>query len=63
MKCPNCGIVLTEIHASHDYTIELNKETQSWVKHDVAVEYTCEWCRDVLAVHDIEDILKQVDEL
>jgi len=63
MNCPNCGNELTEIFANHDYTIVLDTETQSWVKHDVNVDYVCGWCKEVLSVHDIEDILKQVDEL
>ncbi len=62
-ECPSCGAILTEIQANHNYLIELSGETNKWGKSDGCVEYTCGNCHGVLGIHDIEDILKQVDEL
>lgn len=63
MDCPNCGAVLTEILASHDYTLELKSETDKWVKGDGDVTYLCSNCMEGLGFSDIRDILIQVDEL
>lgn len=63
MECPFCGAIVTEILASHDYTIEQNSETEQWVKTEGTASYSCGNCLDEFGIHDIEDILKQVDEL
>ena len=63
MKCPSCDAEVTTILASHDYTIELNSETGQWVKDVGEAMYVCGSCLQELSVHDIEDILRQVDEL
>ena len=63
MQCPSCGAELTEILAKHEYSIELNSETGQWGRGEGDVIYTCGNCSEELGFHDIEDILKQVDEL
>lgn len=61
MQCPNCGAEITEILATHNYSIE--KHDEVWVKQVGGVIYSCSNCEVILDIHDIEDILKQVDEL
>jgi len=63
LECSGCGGIVTEILASHDYTIEQNSETSRWVKNTGNVTYVCGNCLEELDTNDIEDILKQVDEL
>ena len=63
MQCPNCNAELTEIIAEHTYAIEYSEEQGRWTKSTGDVEYRCAICTDELSTTDIEDILKQVDEL
>lgn len=63
MKCPSCGGEITEILACHTYTISYNTEQGKWLKETGGVVYNCAICMDELGIHDIEDILRQVDEL
>lgn len=62
-ECPSCGAVLTRILASCRYTIEHSEEQCSWVKDEGSTTYVCGNCMEELNTHDIEDILRQVDEL
>lgn len=62
-KCPHCGAVLDDVLASHNYSITYSSEQEKWVKSEGNVEYRCGNCIEELDIHDIEDILKQVDEL
>lgn len=61
--CLSCGAVLTEILASHDYSIEHSDEQDKWIKNTGDVTYLCANCQEELDIHDIEGILHQVDEL
>ena len=61
MQCTNCGAELTEILATHNYTIEEHGE--GWVKQVGEVTYSCTNCEGIIVVNEIQDILKQVDEL
>jgi len=63
MQCPSCSQEVTEILAHHDYTIELDASTGNWHKNENGVVYSCSNCLEELNLHDIEDVLKQVDEL
>ena len=63
MDCPSCDKELTTILAQHEYTIRYDKEQEKWVKSDGDAEYACSSCLERLDIHDIEDILRQVDEL
>jgi len=62
--CPSCGGKPTEIRASHDYTIRYDEKQSRWIKEIGEVTYVCGLCLEELDVHiDIEDVLRQVDEL
>lgn len=61
-KCPYCDDPLT-ILARHDYQIGYDEEQHKWVKDVGEVQYVCNNCYEVLDTHDLEDILKQVDEV
>ena len=63
MQCPSCGAEFTEILARHEYLIEYNDELKRWVKSVGYVFYGCGNCTEELDFHDIEDALKQADEL
>ena len=63
IQCPECGAELTEILARHAYMIEYSTLMERWTKSDGSVVYTCSNCEVELSIHDIEDALKQVDEL
>lgn len=63
MECPHCGAELTEITVIHNYSIVYDKEQGKWVKQVGEVIYSCGDCEVILDIHNIEDILKQVDEL
>jgi len=63
MICPYCGREPKSILVSHDYDIEYDEEQKKWVKGTGDVVYSCGECQAELNVHDIKDILKQVDEL
>ena len=61
MECPSCGVEIATVLAQHSYSIKWNEE--QWVKSVGEVEYRCSNCLEELDTHDIEDILRQVDEL
>ncbi len=63
MNCPECGKELLTILAKHEYNIKCDKEQGKWVKQDINVDYACSTCLESLGPLDIEDILRQVDEL
>ena len=63
VECPSCGGEPTRIQASHNYSIEYDEEQGIWVKMVGEPVYVCGLCLEELDTHDIEDILKQVDEL
>lgn len=63
MICQYCGKEPKLILASHDYDIKYDEVQKKWVKSTGDVVYNCGECHQELSVHDIEDILKQVDEL
>lgn len=63
LQCPSCGAILTEILVHHNYTIEYSEEQEKWVKSDGDASYLCVNCMEELDIGDIEDILRQVDEL
>ncbi len=63
MKCPNCDRELTSILAQHSYSITYDREQEKWVKSCGDAEYACSMCLERLDTRDIEDILRQVDEL
>ncbi len=63
MQCPYCGAELTEILACYNYAIEYSEEQERWVKSIGSVVYSCSNCTDELDTHQIEDVLRQVDEL
>lgn len=62
-ECPSCGKKLAGILARHDYPIDYNEEQKKWVKECGDVRYACGSCLEELDTRDIEDILRQVDEL
>ena len=62
MRCPECGEELL-IRASHSYSISYDKEQGKYVKDDGTVIYWCDECCEILKVSEIEEALKQVDEL
>ena len=63
MDCINCGAVITEILAEHEYTIEQNSETGQWTKTVGNASYSCPECGVEFNISELTDILKQVDEL
>ena len=63
MQCPTCRAEITKVFASHRYSITYCEASQQWVKSTGEAEYTCGTCLGDLDIHDIEDILKLVDEL
>lgn len=63
MKCVDCDREITQILASHTYTIKYDEEQGKWVKEVGVVHYICGGCINELDTRDIEDILRQVDEL
>ncbi len=63
MECPHCERELLLILSEHGYNIKYDKEQGKWIKRDDSVEYRCSNCLEELDTHDIEDILRQVDEL
>lgn len=63
LTCPSCGAIVTEILAEHHYTIELQSETGIWIKYVGEVTYSCGNCIEDFDLHDIANILEQVDEL
>jgi len=63
VECPSCGGEPTTILATHSYSIEYSKEQGKWVKRNDYVVYACGICLEELDTHDIEDVLRQVDEL
>lgn len=62
-QCPSCGVVHSEILASHNYTISYDEEQEKWVKEVGSAIYVCGNCHEELGTGDIEAILRQVDEL
>ncbi|MBA7638622.1 hypothetical protein ES703_46278 [subsurface metagenome] len=63
VECSSCGKEPTTILADHRYDIRYDKEQGKWVKETGEVVYVCGLCLEELDIHDIEDILRQVDEL
>ena len=63
MNCPSCEKELTTILARHEYTIKFDTDQAKWVKEIGDAEYACNSCLETLVTTDIEDILRQVDEL
>lgn len=63
VECPSCGKEPTEILATHSYSIEYDEEQGKWLKKDGEPVYVCGLCLEELDTRDIEDILRQVDEL
>jgi len=63
MECTSCGAEITEILARHEYTIRLDEEQDKGVKEEGEVIYSCGNCLQMVDTCDIEDALKQVDEL
>lgn len=63
MECPSCGMELTKILACHEYAIKYDEEQKKWVRDEGEVGYSCGNCLQSLDTRDIEDILRQVDEL
>ena len=63
VECQSCGEEVTDILAAHNYSIYWDKEQGKWVKSDGTAVYVCSHCLEELDIHDIEDILRQVDEL
>ncbi len=63
VKCSGCGAEVTEILANHHYTVEYSEEQEKWVKNIGDVTYGCGNCLEEFDTHDIEDVLRQVDEL
>ena len=63
VECPSCGGEPTVIIATHSYTIEYSEEQNKWIKRNDYVVYACGICLDDIDTRDIEDILRQVDEL
>ena len=63
MECTSCGAEVTEILARHTYTISHSEEQGKWVKDCGDVTYSCGTCLEELDSRDIEDVLRQVDEL
>ena len=62
-ECSSCGGEPTQIYASHNYSIEYDEEQGKWVKEVGEAVYVCGLCLQELDTRDIEDILRQVDEL
>lgn len=62
-ECNSCGMKLTGILADHNYSIKYDEEQKKWVKDCGDVKYVCGNCLEELDTRDIEDILRQVDEL
>lgn len=60
--CPVCKKELSIIHATHVYDITLCRP-DDWSRDEGSVEYKCGHCEELLSTNEIEDILKQVDEL
>ena len=63
VECPSCGKEPTAILADHRYDIRYDEEQGKWVKETGEVAYVCGLCLEEIDTRDIEDILKQVDEL
>ncbi len=63
IECQSCGEEVTDILAAHNYSIYWDKEQGKWGKSDGTAVYVCSHCLEELGICDIEDILKQVDEL
>ncbi len=63
MQCPNCGAENPEISACHTYIIEYSTEQEKWVKGIGGAEYTCTNCSEELSGDELDDVLRQVDEL
>jgi len=63
VECPSCGKELTRILSDHRYDIRYDEEQGKWVKEIGEGIYVCGLCLEELDTHDIEDILRQVDEL
>ena len=61
--CADCVAELTEILGSHNYSISYDKEQKKWVKEVGEATYVCGNCYNELNTCEIEDILRQVDEL
>lgn len=60
-ECPAGGHPLKTINATHEYRI--HQEEGKCRKTVGLVTYQCETCNAILSVGEIEDILRQVDEL
>ena len=63
MNCPQCERELKTVLALHRYNIKYDEEQKKWIKSCGEAEYACSMCLERLDTHDIEDILRQVDEL
>ena len=63
MECPNCGAENPEIIADHRYLIAYNEEQGKYLKDDGEVTYSCNQCSELLGIADIQDALREVDEL
>lgn len=61
--CPVCEGASTEIEVVHVYTLKYDEAQDKWVKSEGDVRYGCGMCALMLDIHDIEDILREVDEL
>ena len=61
--CGDCDTENPKILAIYRYTITYDKEQGKYVKRDDSVEYACGECLEELDIHDIEVVLKSVDEL
>lgn len=62
-ECNSCDKVLTGILAQNTYSIRYDEEQKKWVKECGEATYVCSNCLEELDSRDIEDILRQVDEL
>ncbi len=63
MQCPSCKAENPEILARHNYTISYSEDQTKWVKNTGYVFYNCRNCEGPLELDEIEEALKQVDEL
>jgi len=63
VECTSCGREPTTILAAHNYSIKYDEEQGKWVKETGEVIYVCGLCLQEIDTRDIEDILRQVDEL
>ena len=63
VECQSCGKEPDVIFAEHRYDIRYDEKQGKWVKEVGEVLYVCGLCLEDIDACDIEDILRQVDEL